>query len=193
MQDEHSLQSGPSGFLIAVSVVGLLTIGFALLLRSAMVPPASPQLGRPFPRIEAAGWINGPAPTTADLQGRVVVVDAWAYWCGPCRMVVPDIIELQKKYKDQGVVFIGLTSEGLDSRAIDLSRQFVSSLKIPWPNGYGATKILSELEVETIPQLWVIDRQNRIVFHEVGYGGNSINEMESAIKKALAESSSHKN
>ena len=192
MQDELPSQSGPSGFLIAVSAVGVLAIGFALLLRSAMVPPVSPQIGRAFPRIEAAGWINGPGPTAEDLQGKVIVVDAWAFWCGPCRMVTPYVIELHNRYKDHGVVFIGLTSEGLDSRSIEQSRQFVSSLYIPWPNGYGATKPLSELEVDTIPQLWVIDRQNRIVFHEIGFGDNSINEMDSAIKKALTESSADK-
>ena len=189
MQDELPPPSGPSGFLIAVSAVGLLTIGFALLLRSAMAPAVSPQVGHAFPPIEVAGWINGPGPTAEDLKGKVVVVDAWAFWCGPCRMVTPYVIELHNRYKDQGVVFIGLTSEGLDSRSIDQSRQFVSSLNIPWPNGYAAIKPLSALEVDSIPQLWVIDRQNRIVFHEVGFGDNSINEMESAIKKALAESS----
>jgi hypothetical protein len=99
---------------------------------------------------------------------------------------------LQKKYKDQGVIFIGLTSEGLDSGSIDSSRQFVKSLNIPWPNGYGATKTLSELEVEGIPQLWVVDRKNRIVYHEIGFGDNSIDEMDSAIKKALMESPSDK-
>ena len=188
MQDELPPPSGPSGIVIAICAVGVLAIGFTLLLRSAMVPPVSPQIGRPFPRIEAVGWIDGPGPTADDLLGKVIVVDAWAYWCGPCRAATPYVIELHNKYKDQGVVFLGLTSEGLNPKSVDLSRQFVSSLKIPWPNGYGATKTLSALEVDTIPQLWVIDRQNRIVFHELGFGDNSISEMESAIKKALAES-----
>ena len=187
MQDELPPKNGPSGFLIAVTVVGIIAAGFALLFRSAMTPVVSAQIGKPFPTIEALGWINGPGPTSDDLKGKVVVLDAWAYWCGPCRMVTPAIVELHDKYKDQGVIFLGLTSEGLDSRSINLSKDYVKSLKIPWPNGYGATKILAELEVETIPQLWVVDRQGRILFHEVGFTDNSIREMDVAIQKALAE------
>lgn len=187
MQDELPPQHGPSGFTIAVLVIGSMAIFFALLFRSAMTPVESPQLGKPFPAIEAAGWINGSALTADDLKGKVFVVDAWAFWCGPCRMIVPDIIELQKKYQGQDVVFLGLTSEGRDSKSLKLSEEFVESLKIPWVNGYGAVKTLNELEVESIPQLWVVGRDNQIVFHEIGFAGNSIELMDAAIQKALAK------
>lgn len=187
MQDELPPPDGPSGFLIALTVVGALAIGFALLFRAAMAPVPSSQIGQQFPPIEAAGWINGSEPAASDFQGKVLVVDAWAYWCGPCRMVTPNLIQLHDNFKGQDVVFLGLTSEGLDPNSIQLSKDFVKATKIPWLNGYAATKTLSALEVDSIPQLWVVDRNHRIVMHEVGFNESSIWDIEQAIKKALKE------
>jgi thiol-disulfide isomerase/thioredoxin len=185
MQNDLPSESGPSGFLIAIVIVGAMAVGFALLFRAAMVPAVSPQIGKAFPSIEAIGWINGSEPTPSDLKGKILVVDAWAYWCGPCRMVTPYIIELHDKLKGQDVVFLGLTSEGLDPKSLQLSKDYVTSLNIPWINGYGATKTLSALEVEAIPQLWIVDRNNRIVFHDTGFNESTIPQMEQAIENAL--------
>ena len=184
MQDELP-ESSPNGFLIAVVVVGVLAIGFALLFRAAMAPPVSAQIGKQFAPIEALGWINGSAPTPEDLKGKILVVDAWAFWCGPCRSVTPSIIELHDRFKSEDVVFLGLTGEGLDPKTLQLSKEYVKSLKIPWVNGYGATKTLTALEVEGIPQLWVVDRNNRIVFHEIGFNSSTIPQMEQTIREAL--------
>ncbi len=185
MRDELPRQYHENGFLIALAIVGVLAIGFALLFRSAMMPIGSASIGQQFPPVEAAGWINGKAPSAEDLRGQVLVVDAWAYWCGPCRMLTPSLIELHEKYKDRGVTFIGLTSEGSDQEAIQKSVQFLKSEKVSWLNGYGATKILSALQVEGIPQVWVVDRQNHIIFHEVGVQDNEAQSIERAVIKAL--------
>src|SRR4051794_28392084 len=165
MHDELPQQYRGNGFLVALTIVGVLAIGFALLFRSAMHPMDSPFLGRQFPAVEAAGWINGKAPTTEDLRGQILVVDAWAFWCGPCRLLTPSLIELHGKYKDKGVTFIGLTSEGRDPMSLRESIDYLKSENVQWLNGYAATKTLSALDVEGIPQIWVVDRQNRIVFH----------------------------
>ncbi len=186
MNDELPVRRGPGGLLIAITIIGAIAIGFAMLFQQMARPPASPQIGRQFPPITAVGWINGSAPAGGDFKGQVIVVDAWAYWCGPCRIATEQVVGIHEKYKSRGVRFVGLTSEGADSKSIELSRKFVSDLKVPWPNGYGATKVLSELEVDSIPQLWVVDRQNRIVFHEVGFSQTSINDLEVALDKALA-------
>ena len=190
--DELPKQYSSNGFFWAILIVGVLTIGFASFFRNALQealrPPESAMIHKEFPAIEAVGWFNEPeSPIQDQLKGQVFVVDAWAFWCGPCREAIPYVIQLHQKYKDKGVKFLGLTDEGLDPVSVKKSREFVESLKIPWPNGYGAVRTLAALNVNAIPQLWVVDRENRIVFHERGWGPSSVKEIEMAINKALTE------
>ena len=188
MSNELPQEYRSGGFFTALVVVGALAVGFALFIRSAMRPTESAQLNHEFPPIEAIGWINGPGPTAEELSGKVIVVDAWAFWCGPCRAAIPSLIGLHQKFKDRGVTFLGLTSEGLDAESIQQSRTFVESQRIPWANGYGAIKTLSKLEVDSIPQLWVVDKQNRIVFHEIGWSPRAVSEIEQVLIKAIEDS-----
>jgi thiol-disulfide isomerase/thioredoxin len=54
-------------------------------------------------------WVNGTPLTAGDLQGKVVLLDFWAVWCGPCIVTFPHLREWQEKYGDKGLVIIGLT------------------------------------------------------------------------------------
>lgn len=186
MNDDLPRQYRENGFLIALIVVGVFAIGFAMMFRSAIRPEDSQSLGKQFPPIEAKGWANGEAPKAEDLRGHVLVVDAWAFWCGPCRALTPSLIELHKKYKDRGVIFIGLTSHGDDPKSLRASLDFVKSENVPWLNGFAATTTLTALEVEAIPQIWVVDRHNNIVFHQQGLSQDVAESIDQAIVKGLA-------
>ena len=184
-----SVPSTPRSQFWSVLLIVLVTsIAFSTFFKREVNRARHGDINMPFPPIEVVGWLGGAqGPTPQDLAGNVYVVDAWAHWCGPCRAAVPHLIKIHEKYKDRGVRIVGITNEGLDAQSLEMSQKYVEMLKIPYPNGFGAENMFDKLKVEGIPQLWVIDRQGRVVLREDGWGGSSPREIEQAIEKALAE------
>jgi thiol-disulfide isomerase/thioredoxin len=138
------------------------------------------EAGQPMPEIVAEAWINGEPPVASERAGKVTVVVAWAFWCGPCAAEAPHLVKTWKKYKDQDVQFIGLTVQ--DSATRDRSEAFLKRAGIEWPNAIGAGPTLEALKCEAIPAVWVVDRSGKIVWNF-----DSDGDLEPAIDRALAE------
>lgn len=107
--------------------------------------------------------ISGRLITTESLRGKVVVLDFWATWCGPCKAEMPKLKEIYAKFKDQGVEFIGVNVDNGDD-GIEVLRKFVAANQIPWPQYYQEPdNFIQKWNVNQFPTIFVIDTQGNLV------------------------------
>ena len=99
----------------------------------------------------------------SDLKGKVVILNFWATWCGPCRMEIPDFNELYAENKDNGLIILGISTD--DTRR-GLSN-FLKSYKVEYPILYGSNKQISKISneyggINALPTSIIIGRNGEI-------------------------------
>lgn len=158
--------------VILVLILGVLLI--ALILRSILdtTPGIPVHLRKPFPKLDVEGWFKETEPVEVEeLEGKVRLIEAWAYWCGPCLQAAPHMRELYQRYHPLGVEFISVTNE--DNEHYSEGVEFLKRAKIRWPAAYGADSLLSELAPDglLIPYLWIVDKRGNIAWegHPTAY------------------------
>jgi thiol-disulfide isomerase/thioredoxin len=109
--------------------------------------------------------LDGREIATASLRGKVVIVNFWATWCGPCRAEIPDLVALQQKYKDTLQV-IGISE---DEAGVEVVRQFAAEHRINYP----VAMMTPEIErlypgISALPTSFILDRESRVVQKHVG-------------------------
>jgi len=122
----------------------------------------------------------------ADFSGKVIVINLWASWCGPCRREVPDYEKVRKFFTGQEVEFIGLTAE--DQRFADQVHKFLTEVNFGFRLGWADRDLARTLMNGrgSIPQTIIIDNEGHIVNHCTGYSSGASGErLRRAINNAL--------
>jgi len=126
--------------------------------------------------------------TLAALKGKVVLLDFWATWCGPCKMSMPDIQTLYTKFKDRGLVVIGISEDNAQDRATVETVKKGLGITYPTALAIDIPDIGGKFGHNSIPELYVIDKQGMIRDTEEGWSPDiSPPKLDDLISKLLAE------
>lgn len=144
------------------------------------------EFGKPMPA-DAAGQVaeefalpdlEGKVVSLKSLRGKVVLLDFWATWCGPCRIELPTIEALHREYKDKGLVVLGI-----DDESPEKPKAYIKSNNLTFPTLIDAQReVIAKYQIRAIPTVFIIDKEGRISSRHLGVSDHDL--LVEAIRKA---------
>lgn len=135
--------------------------------------------------------LDGGTIKLSSYRGKVVVMDFWATWCGPCRQETPQLARIARENHDRGVEVIGLHINDRGKSSLDDIHKFIDSYGIGYTVGFATDEMFTSYlgaEDDTIPQTLVFGRDGRLIKHLIGYGPSHGKALDEAVNQALAGS-----
>lgn len=167
--------------ILAIALlIGICTLGMA---QERPGDDRFPNLvvGQAFPAFSGT-TVDGKEISLATYKGKVVLVDFWATWCGPCVGELPNVKAAYDKYHAKGFEVLAVS---LDGNKAELT-EFIAAEKLPWPqifDGKGwKNAVAKQFNIRSIPAAFLIDREGRLVAKSVR--GPALEE---ALAKAIAK------
>jgi thiol-disulfide isomerase/thioredoxin len=132
--------------------------------------------------------LDGTTSKLQDKKGKVVLVNLWATWCGPCIGEMPHIVEMQEKFKDKGFEVIGLDTSDESKEEIET---FAAKQKLNYQLGWADGALMGEFvklsRLNGIPQSVLINREGQLTGVFAGGGMGTVNKMKETVEKIVNE------
>lgn len=147
--------------------------------RGTTEPATKTEVGTPMPEY-AAVYLDGSKFDMAAKRDKIILLNVWATWCGPCRFEIPELQKLHENYSPKGLEVVGVS---VDESGVESVRSFVAEQKkMTYPIVLDAEgKIANLLETMVLPTTVLVDRQGRIVWKQYG----PITEGDAKLKQAI--------
>ena len=154
--------------------------------KDAAAPPPDfpePQKGSVAPDFALKSVPDGKDVRLSSLRGKAVLVNFWATWCEPCKIEMPSLVDLQKKYGPQGLQIVGVAMDDADDKEIST---FAHKMGVNYMVLRGTEKV-GDLYggIDRLPMTYYLDRSGKVVDETMGMAGEAT--FEDAIKRALAQ------
>jgi peroxiredoxin len=149
--------------------------------KKAQALQATLKPGAAFPDFEEKD-LDGKALSLSQYKGKVVLVDFWATWCGPCVGELPNVLQTYKKYHDKGFEIVGISLD----RSEDSLKKFIKEKEMTWRQYFDGkgwqTKLAEKYGINSIPATYLLDTEGKIIAK--GLRGD---DLEKEVEKALAK------
>ncbi len=143
----------------------VLGIGFLILIAMVIGVYAAWQGAQPSNNGELPPLYTLTDADFSELRGKVVVIDCFATWCGPCKTEIPHLAEINESYNDSEVVVISVGSPSDSSQKL---RQFKKDYDIDWPVARDTVGVFDQYNVEYIPTIVILDQKGEVYYRNQG-------------------------
>ena len=133
--------------------------------------------------------VTGAPIKLSSYTGKVLVVNLWATWCGPCRLEIPELVKLHKEFRSQGLEIVGLSTE-VPEHSADKVRNFVHDFEMDYRVGWATNEVALQLMQgrDSIPQSYVISRDGHVLKRFIGFNPTiTPAQIKEAIQEALGQ------
>ena len=118
-----------------------------------------------------------------DWRGHPVIIDFWATWCGPCRKEMPELNEIYRRYRDKGLVILGVSLDAVQGDGIEVVEPFIKNFRILYPIAIADEALVDKLALQAIPTTLLVDRDGRVLARIEGAGDRG--ELTKAVEDLL--------
>jgi peroxiredoxin len=142
------------------------------------------QKGQVAPQFKGASLTNRQV-SLSDYRGKVVVLDFFATWCGPCKDSLPHMVELHRKYSGKGLQVIGMSADDESDRLY--VKVFASDMNLPYPVIIADEDLQADYGLRSVPMIVVIDKKGVVAEKYMGYSSAIARKINDLIKRLMAE------